>query len=144
MFDDLFSSLTSGGPSFEAEQLQIDQINIAFKKIELKIARVTFLQTTTTEAIINLLKEKNVITEKEFSNEFERLSGDDNEFNKAIKAIEDDLKDMQDKYNKKLEEVNKKNEEYLDLFKTLYPNLYKEKFGDKEEKKEEEKKEDGE
>ncbi len=144
MFDDLFSSLANDSPSFEAEQLQIDQINIAFKQVELKIARVAFLQTTTTEAVINLLKEKNIITEKEFSNEFERLSKDNNEFNESIKAIEDTLKDMQDKYEKKLAELNKKNKVYFDFLKTIYPNLYKEKFGDKEEKKEEEKKEDGE
>lgn len=139
MLGDLFSSLTNNNLNFEAEQLQIDQINIAFKKIELKIARITFLQTTTTEAMINLLKEKNIITEKEFSNEFERLSGDNNEFNKGIKALEDSLKDMEEKYNKKLAELNEKNKVYFDFLKTLYPDLYKEKFSDKEEEKKEDK-----
>lgn len=139
MFSDLFNSLTNSNPYFEAEQLQIDQINIAFKKIELKIARVTFLQTATTEAMINLLKEKNIITEKEFSDEFERLSGDNNEFNKGIKALEDSLKDMEEKYNKKLAELNEKNKVYFDFLKTVYPDLYKEKFGDNEKEKKEDK-----
>lgn len=144
MFGDLFSTLTNGSPNLEAEELQLDQINIAFKKIELKLVKVTTLNAAYSQTLTNLLVKKNIITNEEFTDELNTVLDKENKSSKALDELEKQLKDMEEKYNKKLEEFNKKNEVYLDFLKTIYPDLYKEKFGDKEEKKEEEKKEDGE
>lgn len=139
MFGDLFSTLTNGSPNLEAEELQLDQINIAFKKIELKLVKVTTLNAAYSQTLTNLLVKKNIITNEEFTDELNTVLDKENKSSKALDELEKQLKDMEEKYNKKLEEFNKKNEVYLDFLKTIYPDLYKEKFGDNEKEKKEDK-----
>ena len=61
------SSLFSDSIDQDLFQLQIDEINICFRKMELKLAKATELSTDHTNALLTILLKNNICTQEEYT-----------------------------------------------------------------------------
>ena len=132
MFEDLLSGNLSSD-SVNADSLQIDAINIAYKKLELKFTKLTTANTIYIQAVINLLIEKGIFTKEEFANAIDKEAEKGEELNKLIKTLEKQIKEMEEKFAKDSAEIMKQNAEMMEFYDLLMgKNKKEEKKEDKD------------
>jgi len=89
------------------DQLRLDQTDINLKKLELKIANVFAINSGYSQTLLNLLVKKGIITEAEFDAE-NKLVSENNETNKLIKEIENDIDKMQETFDAVMKDLSDK------------------------------------
>lgn len=131
MFEDLLSGHLSEN-SVDPNSLQIDAINIAFKKMELKFTKAIAANSIYIQAVINLLIRKEIITKEEIEESITKENEKVSDLFKSVETIENQVKEMEEKFAKDSAELLKQNTEMQEFYDLLMGKKKEEKKEDKD------------